>query len=101
MDLLVRIANEKNFSPVGLALKIPIAQAPGFLPYKPNTPIGKIGPSLVEVVPKADVAELPKKQLPRTANQPFEVQKNFLINLLRNEKICMQYMIYKYCIYCV
>lgn len=78
MDVLVQVATENGINAGGMMLKVPIDRPPGYLHYKPNMPIGKLGCTTVEVVPKAAVCDRPKKHAPKGSNLPFEVRGCFL-----------------------
>lgn len=73
MDLLVQVTTANGINPGGMCLKVPTDRPPGCLHYKPSTPIGTLNCDTLEVVPKFDVCERPRKQTPKTANLPFEV----------------------------
>ncbi len=73
MDLLVQVTSRNGVSPGGLVLKVPSDRPPGYLSYKPSTPVGKLRSELIEVVSKAEVTDRPRKQKPKLANLPFEV----------------------------
>lgn len=87
MDVLVQVTTENGINAGGMILKVPIDRPPGYLHYKPNMPIGKLGCTTVEVVPKAAVCDRPRKHAPKGPNLPFEVRTLFCF-VTRDGRIC-------------
>jgi hypothetical protein len=75
MDVLIQVTAANGITAGGMLLKVPIDRPPGYLHYKPNMPIGKLGCTTVEVVSKAAVCDRPRKHMPKVANLPFEVRE--------------------------
>ncbi len=80
MDLLVLVTTRNGINPGGLVLKVPSDRPPGYISYKANTPVGKLGSDKIEVVPKSEMFEKPRKVQEKIANQPFQVSLQWEID---------------------
>lgn len=83
----MQVTTSNGIVPGGLYLKVPSDRPPGYIHYKPNEPVGKLNCNLLEIVPKFELCERPKKQMPKTANQPFEVSFSALRKSSREKKV--------------
>lgn len=74
MDVLVHITTKNGISPGGKVLKVPTDRPPGYLHYKPNTPIGVLECTTLEVVSKQSfVNDRPLCLASKMTSLPFEV----------------------------
>lgn len=85
MDLLVQVTKTNGLSPGSFVLDVQRERSRNSALYKPNTPVGSLHTSILYLVPKSSVRDVPVRKDSKTGAQPFEKTFRLRVHLPRNQ----------------